>query len=59
MNIYRLSKSVLVYNVNRTSNKDSQILEVIDVILYYQSHSEQALLAVSSLGKQDIIFSFT
>ena len=35
MNIYKLSKLILVYNVDSTSNKNSQISKIIDVVLYY------------------------
>jgi len=59
MNTQKLSKSILVYNINSTPNKTGQILEVVDVILYYKMHLEQVLLTVSSLDKQDLIFSFT
>jgi len=57
INTYKLLKSILVYNANNTSSKDSQIFKVVDIVLYYQLHSEQALLVVSSLGKQDLIYS--
>ena len=35
MNICRLLKPVLVYNINSTSNKDEQIFKVVDIVLYY------------------------
>ena len=58
LNIYKLLWLVLIYNIDDTSSKDSQISEVIDVILQYQSHSEQAFLIVSSLDKQQTLFIF-
>lgn len=51
MNTQNLFKSMPVYNVNSTPNKTGQILEVVDVILYYKIHLEQVLLTVSSLDK--------
>ena len=59
MNIYKLSKLILVYNVNSTSNENSQISKIVDVVLYYQLYSKQTLLTVSSLHKQYSILSFT
>ena len=58
LNIYKLSKPIPIYNINGTSNKNRQILEVVNVVLYYQIYSEWALLTVSQLDKQDLIFSF-
>jgi len=40
-----------MYNVNGTPNEVRQILEVVDVVFCYKTHSEQSLLAVSNLGK--------
>jgi len=45
---------MLVYNINSTLNEDSKIY----IVLYYQSYSKLALLIISSLGKQDLIFNF-
>lgn len=36
-------------------NKASQIFEVVNVVLYYQTHERETLLTVSSLEKQDLI----
>jgi len=44
--MYKLLWLVLIYNIDDTSSKGSQISEVVNVILQYQSHSEQALLIV-------------
>jgi len=56
--MYKLLWLVLIYNIDDTSSKGSQISKVVDVILQYQSHSEQVLLIVSSLGKQYTLFIF-
>jgi len=51
-------KSIPIYNINGILNKNGQILEVVDVILYYQLYLEYILLMVFSLGKQDLILGF-
>jgi len=48
-----------VYNVNGSPNEAGQISEVVDMVLYYKTHSERMLLAVSSLGRQNMILSYT
>ena len=48
-----------VFNINRTTNKASQIWKVVNVVLQYKIHLEQMLLAVSSLGKQDLILEYS
>jgi len=58
MNTYKLLKSVLVYDADSIFNKNSQIFEGVDVVLYYQLHFKQVLLIVSSLDKQDLILGF-
>ena len=51
LNTCKLLELMLIYNINSISNEDSQISEVINVVLLHQLHSEQALLIVSSLNK--------
>jgi len=48
-----------VYNINSSPNEASQISEVVDVVLYYKTHSERTLLTVSSLRRQSMILSYT
>jgi len=48
-----------VYNVDGSPNKAGQISEVVDVVLRYKTHSKRTLLTVSSLGKQNMILSYT
>jgi len=40
-------------------NKAGQISEVVNVVLYYKTHSERTLLTISSLGKQSMILGYT
>jgi len=40
-------------------NETGQISEVVDVVLRYKTHSERTLLAVSSLGRQNMILGYT
>ena len=47
-----------MFNVNGAANKAGQISEVVNVVLQYKIYLEQMLLAVSSLGKQDLILGF-
>jgi len=51
----KLSKPILVYNVDGTLNEAGSITEVVDLILRYRNHSEQTLFAVTGLGKQKLI----
>ena len=52
---WKLSKPILVYNVDGTLNKAGSITEVVDLILRYRNHLEQTLFAVTGLGKQKLI----
>jgi len=46
------------YCVNETANEAGQILEAVNIVLWYKTHSEQILLTVSSLGKQNLILGY-
>jgi len=59
INTWGISRPIPVYNVDGSPNKAGQISEVVDVVLCYKTHSERTLLAVSSLGKQNMILSYT
>ena len=50
INIQKISWPIAVFNVNGTANEASQILEVVNVVLWYIIHLEM-LLVVFSLGK--------
>jgi len=54
-----ISRPIPVFNVDGSPNEAEQISEVVDVILHYKTHSERTLLAVSNLGKQSMILSYT
>jgi len=52
---WKLSKPILVYNVDGTLNEAGSITEVVDLILRYWNHSEWSLFTVTNLGKQKLI----
>jgi len=58
INIQTLSHNILIFNVDGSSNEAGQISEVVDVVLYYKTHSERMLLAVFELGKQSLILGY-
>jgi len=59
INTWSISCPILVYNVDGSPNEAGQISKVIDVVLRYKTYSERTLLAVSSLGKQNMILGYT
>jgi transposase InsO family protein len=50
-----LSEPIPVFNIDGTPNEAGSISEVVDLILRYKNHSERALFAVTSLGKQSLV----
>jgi len=58
MNTQTLSRNIPVFNVNSSPNEAGQISKVVDVVLWYKTHSERMLLAVSGLGKQSLIIGY-
>jgi len=58
MNTWTLSRNIPVFNVDSSPNETGQISEVVDVVLQYKTHSKRMLLAVSGLGKQNLILSY-
>jgi len=58
MNTRTLSHNILVFNVDSFPNEAGQISEVVDVVLRYKTHSKRILLAVSGLGKQNLILGY-
>jgi len=58
MNTRTLSHNIPVFNVDSSPNEAGQISEVVDVVLHYKTHSERMLLAVSGLGKQNLILGY-
>jgi len=59
INTRSISRPIPVYNVDSSPNEAGQISEVVDVVLCYKTHSKRTLLAVSSLGRQNMILSYT
>jgi hypothetical protein len=53
----KLSRPVLVFNVDETPNDVGSIMEVVDLrlILRYRNHSENTLFSVTGIGKQHLI----
>jgi len=58
MNTQTLSHNIPGFNVDGSPNEAGQISEVMDVVLRYKTHSERMLLAVSGLGKQNLILGY-
>jgi len=58
INTRTLLRNIPVFNVDGSPNEAGQISEVVDVLLYYKTHSERMLLAVSRLGKQSLILGY-
>jgi len=58
MNTQTLSRNIPVFNVDGSPNEAEQISEVVDVVLWYKTHSKRMLLAISGLGKQNLILSY-
>jgi len=55
----KLSEPIPVHNVDGTPNEAGSISEVVDVIMTYNGHSERIMLAVTCLGKQNMILGYT
>jgi hypothetical protein len=53
--LLKLSKPIPVFNIDGTPNKDRAVMEVVDLILWYKTHSKWTLFAVSNLEKQKLI----
>ena len=54
-NLIKLTKPILVYNVDGTPNEAGSITEVVNLLLCYKNHSERTTFAVTSLGKQKLL----
>ncbi|KNZ80761.1 hypothetical protein J132_04266, partial [Termitomyces sp. J132] len=54
-----LFQPILVFHIDRTSNKAGAISSVVDLVLHYQNHIQCAVFAITNLGKQDMIFGLT
>jgi len=58
INTQTLSCNIPVFNVNGSPNEARQISKVVDILLYYKTHSERMLLAISRLRKQSLILGY-
>jgi len=58
MNTQTLSYNIPVFNIDSSPNEAGQMSEVVDVVLRYKTHSERMLLAISGLGKQNLILGY-
>src|SRR5882724_8891994 len=54
-----LPRAILVYNVDGTPNKAGHITEVVDLIVQYKDHSEQATFHVMGISRTMIILGHT
>ena len=54
----KISWSIAMFNANGTANQANQILEAVDIILWYKIYLEHILLVISSLSKQDLILRY-
>jgi hypothetical protein len=59
LTVRNLARPILVYNFNGTLNEAGAISGIVDIVLWYKGHSEHAQFVVTSLGKQDLILSYT
>jgi hypothetical protein len=50
-----LTRAIPVLNVDGTPNEAGAITQVVDLVLKYDNHTEQATFTVISLGSQDLI----
>ena len=55
----KLPQPIPVFNVDGTANTEGSILEVAELLLRYNGHSERALFCVTGLGKQNLILGHT
>jgi hypothetical protein len=53
-----ITNPIPVYNVDGTANDAGTITDIADVILRYEQHSEHTQLAVTRLGKQNLILGY-
>jgi hypothetical protein len=59
LTVRNLVRPILLYNVDGTLNEAGAISGIVDVVLRYKGHTEQAQFAVTGLGKQDLILGYT
>lgn len=54
-----LACTIPIYNVDGTRNETGGVSAVVEAVLHYDRHSEQASFAVTSLGKESMILGYT
>ena len=59
LTVRKLQKPIPVYNVDGTPNEAGAITSIVDVILRYKDHSERTPLAVTNLGRQNVILGYS
>jgi hypothetical protein len=59
LTVRNLARPIPVYNVDGTLKEAGAISGIVDVVIQYKGHTEHAQTAVTSLGKQDLILSYT
>src|SRR5882724_6323930 len=56
---HRMPRAIPVYNVDGTPNEAGHITEVVDLIVQYKDHSEQATFHVTGISRTTIILGHT
>jgi len=54
-----LPRAILVYNIDRTLNEAGHFTEVVDLIVQYKDHSEQATFHITGIIQTTIILGHT
>ena len=55
----KLQHAIPVFNVDGARNEAGSIMEIVDMILWYNGHMERTSFVVTNLRKQDVILGFT
>jgi hypothetical protein len=57
--VWRLSQPILVLNMDSTANQASGISSIVNILVDYKGHSKHIQLAMTWLGKQYVILSYS
>jgi hypothetical protein len=55
----KFSHSIPVFNVEGSLNEAGCIMEVVELIVRYEKHSERGLFVITSIGRQNLILGIT
>ena len=55
LHTWKLSRLILMHNIDSILSEAGSITEVVDFILWYKGHLERTLFAVTSLRKERLI----